>query len=279
MKKKIIIIASLMLALVLATGITVAALEATEASSDTSVDGGQSGLFSLKNDATAKKVFIKPDKSSIELSYSKTMTANEVSHDIYTDEKGDNYLFDESGRLISYIMSDEAFTNLSFEYDSRSTYIGEKQAVSIAIDHAKELFGSDFDSFEYVGTQLSSSGNIYYVEHAIKLGENDFITAATCRSQIGKDGTILTTVMKNYEEYLGFDADLLDGITKKEVKESIEKQLEELYGEKLKSFSTNTFSLELKDGAYRIKINTTAKLLCDGTGTKTVNENYYFQLR
>ena len=275
MKKKIIIIASLMLALVLATGITVAALESTKNTSSEK----QTGLFSVNSGVTAEKVFVKPDKSTVSLSYSKTMTANDISHDIYTDAQGDNYLFDKSGRLISFIMSDEAFTNLSFENDSNSTYIEEKQAVGIAIDHAKELFGADFNSFEYIGTQLSSSGNIYYVEHAIKLGENDFITAATCRSQIGKDGTILTTVMKNYEEYLGFDADLLDGITKKEVKESIEKQLEELYGEKLKSFSTNTFSLELKDGAYRIKINTTAKLLCDGTCTKTVNENYYYKLR
>lgn len=277
MKKNKLLI-SLLVVLILSTIVCVTAV-ATLDTPDT-----VKTLYKVDKNISDTKEFELPGSSLMEqteiskyendkLKYKESVayTKNKV-HDIYIDEKNNEFTYDESGKLIGYKLSNEDSDALKATSQEKLT---DKEITDIAYNAACTMYGDIMDEFEFENITHSDYHYVTFVK------KYDFVIAAFCFVKVIEDGTIDSCNIVNYNEYSDFDVKLLNGVTKEILGDYVQKQVESDYPE-YKLFDIESYSLYKVNEEYYVNMLTNVTIeennIISDSKTYVTGKDYLYAL-
>lgn len=218
----------------------------------------------------------------VSLTYETTnIQASGVQTNLYLDEIGNIYTFNQSEQLLDFTSSDDNYLNAIHDYvvdHTKQSTLTEEEAIEYAEKAAKERFGSKFDLVEF-DSDFQDDTMSYCIYYFQKLGQDNFIKGIYYYAYVLPDGTVDTSSMGNYDDLINFDESLLDGITEKSIRASVEKVLSEKYGGDVISYELGDARLFNYHGSYYIDLGVTATVNCeDFAKPVTVGEKLRYDL-
>lgn len=214
------------------------------------------------------------DGKTVELQYKSTRSvAHRGKSDIYTDEAGNEYLYDEKGRFYSYTNMD--FGDLAFE---ALDAIPDEKAESLARDYVQKYFGDILEGLAF--ERVTCRNGIAQVEFKKSFGKDGMFRGPTCYVDVRYDGVLGAISCASVRALEGFDESLLDGVTEEVLFDhAVSCAKADLYDVEHEVISVHDFSLAYVDGAYAVCISADVLLTYPDSGSYKYYYTYYYELK
>lgn len=188
----------------------------------------------VREEALAEKKIALPDGKRVALVYQITKNDSEGSFiDVYTDKDGNEYRFDDTGKVIGENVSSATYLSMTRDMigsDERSVESAEK-AEEAAREYAKTIFGDVIDDFSTVYARYDNQTvEKYYFTFSPTYGEDGFIQGEQCRVTVFANGSPLSCGSPNMYDFVDFDTDSLSSLKKESVYDYAENALIKRYG-------------------------------------------------
>ena len=213
------------------------------------------------------------DGKTVELQYKST---RQVEHrgksDIYTDEAGNEYLYDEKGRFYSYTNMD--FGDLAFE---SLDAISDEKAESLAREYVQRYFGDILDGLTF--EKVTCRNGIAQVEFNKSLGKDGMFRGPTCYVDVRYDGVLGAISCASVRALEEFDEGLLDGVTEKVLFDYVVScSKEDLDYWDAEVVSIHDFSLAYVEDAYAVCISADVVQKSSENDSHKHTYTYYYEL-
>lgn len=154
--------------------------------------------------------------------------------EIYTDEEGNMFKYDENGNFLGVTFDPRSFDNsVSMEHKEDPSHpFTDEDAIAAAEELGREQFGDYFDRLNYHFVLKADTGERYVFFYQL-IGEEQFVTGIHFHATYLGDGTLLGFAMPNCYSLMDFDESLLQGVTKDSVTAYLDSKTKELHGDRL----------------------------------------------
>lgn len=243
------------------------------AEKDTSVE-----VFSVRDDAEKERILNMKDGTSVELTYDKTnnFSLNNKT-DVYLDSDNNQYLYKNGSKLLGVIGAKEQYGESGF---TEKTALSEDELIEIGLKYAEDMFGSDFDNFEFCDFTYTEDTDLYSVDFCERHGENGFIIGRSGGTTLRADGTVRSCLKSERYDRDNFDEKLLDGITEEKIEIYADKLAKAAYGDIYIDSKVEMVELVSINGAYCLEIGTIVEYQSDIPEDRNPDtvEMYYYEL-
>ena len=270
--KKIIVVLSLVLTLSVVGCITV--FSVCDSVEKQTADPAIFSKYETKNDVQLKReISMKSGMETVSVVYKTTVLQYGGGYmDVYLDEAGNEYWYDENGSFYAYTSMD--FNDMSY-IDLPA--LPEDKAKDLACEYASEIFGDAVSDLEF--EDLNSYNGLTYVELNKKYGENANFKGSVCLVTLKNDGGLFSCSCKNVRELEKFDENLLKNVTSEDVTKYAKLCAEEEYKEyNISNVNIPEISVVKKDGGFALSVLTEIVYLNENEVEFTLQNNYYYEL-
>lgn len=143
--------------------------------------------------------------------------STEVIQDIYLDDNGNKYSYDQKGRLSDFYLENQTRDEQS-NIQSETEPLSKKTAIALAEKYAYTLYGDRFDGFELKSYYYNDDTPEHSIVYVKKVG---FAIASGCFIDMLPNGDIKNITMAREDYYTEFDHSLLKGITEQDLRDFI----------------------------------------------------------
>ena len=199
-------------------------------------------LHTIRSDAEQIKTLeLYNHKSGSSLSLNKTNTDNsyladngtvlkyketenistEVIQDTYTDPNGNEYKYDQKGRLSDFILKSQTRDEQS-ELQINTQPITEQQAQVFAQKYAYTIFGNRFDGFELEKYYYNADAPEHQLTFVKKI---KFAVTSYCVIELFPNGDIKSVIMAHEDYHTDFNKELLNNVSEKDIYKFISEQV------------------------------------------------------
>ena len=208
----------------------------------------------------------------------KTLTYKETEEygenaplDIYEDEFGARYYYNSEGIIISYQSNSDIVRQSTIEQSKNDGIaIDSKSAIDIAQKFAVELYGDYFVGFKY--DNINNKGWFSSVTFNKKYGKDNFIVGESYTCAILATGAVNYCSITNPQNMEGFDGGQFENVSKKDVYEKCEEEINDVFEDNLVSFEVDKVNIKKYNDTFVIKADCKVILTNDEEHIETLYE-------
>ncbi|MBQ8893676.1 MAG: hypothetical protein IJ043_04630 [Clostridia bacterium] len=268
MKKKKWIIASILSFCILMSFIGISVFSSMEYDPNSSnSEIAKSDTVYVRKNAEKTKIIQDANEEEKILTYTETDRSMENEIDVYEDEYGNSYMYDEAGNIKMYISAP------SNDSTNTSTHITEKGLIDTAWNYAVQTYGDRISGFEFIRIQTYTAEMGTSVYFGNTYGVDNFIVGSQVIVTLSTSGSLKSCTLRK-EETIPFNGELVKDLTENTVLLDASRQfLEEYPNYQDASINLSSCEITLQNDEFVIQV----LLNCTYDGL-TFKELYYYTI-
>lgn len=153
----------------------------------------------------------------------------------------------------------------------------DKQAIDLALDYSKALFGENSNGYEVSEVKYIESRNNYLVTLIKKFGEKNFINGPYIFVYLLPNGNLSSCSSSRLYSYENFNFEKLNNITKNQIEKLTAENITLIYNEKI-NYNISSISLVEKNNNYYIYVIVNITKTDEELGEIYESKEFYYEL-